>query len=177
MKWQPQKPNIKLIFILPKKIPILNQILTFSVLKMPINTKKILRNLGQKYQILIWFWYLFSWHTYQIFGYRLTSLVSTVGTDEQGHDPVHHRPTPRHMSTSDLSTRTDSQLTHLSTPPDIEPTHLCRSGSAGRDQCTVSQADEGAVRIPKDRPSYFDISKVPIDGQMSNAFNDNICFI
>ena len=43
--------------------------------------------------------------------------------------------------------------------------------------CTVSQADEGAVRIPKDRTSYFDISKVPIDGQMSNAFNDNICFI
>ena len=41
----------------------------------------------------------------------------------------------------------------------------------------MSQADEGAVRIPKDRPSYFDISKVPIDGQMSNAFNDNICFI
>ena len=45
------------------------------------------------------------------------------------------------------------------------------------DQRTVSQADEGAVRIPKDRPSYFDISKVPIDGQMFNAFNDNICFI
>ena len=41
----------------------------------------------------------------------------------------------------------------------------------------MSQADEGAVRIPKDRPSYFDISKVPIDAQMSNAFNRNMCFI
>ena len=51
------------------------------------------------------------------------------------------------------------------------------SGITGRRRCTVSQADEGAVRIPKDRPSYFDISKVPIDGQMSNAFNDNICLI
>ena len=44
-------------FYSAEKIPILNLILTLSVLKMPINTKKIPRKLGQKYQIPIWFGY------------------------------------------------------------------------------------------------------------------------
>ena len=56
MKWQPQKPNTKPIFILPK-IPILNQILTRPYWRYRSNTKKIPRNLGHKYQIPIWYWY------------------------------------------------------------------------------------------------------------------------
>ena len=65
----------------------------------------------------------------------------------------------------------------LSAVPTPEGLMCGGTGYCRPSQHTVSQADEGAVRIPKDRPSYFDISKVPIDGQMSNAFNDNICFI
>ena len=56
MKWQPQKPNTKPIFILPTNTnikPTFNKV----VLKIPINTKKIPRNLTHKYQIPIWFGY------------------------------------------------------------------------------------------------------------------------
>ena len=56
MKWQPQKPNTKPISFC-RKIPICNQILTRTFSKCRYNTKKIPRNLGQKYQIPIWFWY------------------------------------------------------------------------------------------------------------------------
>ena len=57
MKWQPQKPNTKPIFIVPKDInnkPTFNKV----VLKFPNkNTKKVPRNLRHKYQIPIWYWY------------------------------------------------------------------------------------------------------------------------
>ena len=75
---------------------------------------------------------------------------------------------------------TDKQCDCPESPRPCYPLPIAYAATARRrhrHHCTVSQADEGAVRIPKDRPSYFDISKVPIDGQMSNAFNDNICFI
>ena len=60
MKWQPQKPNTKPIFILPK-IPIFNQILTLSVLKMPIkyqeNTKKFETEIPNTDLVLVFSWY------------------------------------------------------------------------------------------------------------------------
>ena len=51
-KWQPQIPNVKPIFIL-QKIQIFNQVLEDR----SHNADKIPRNLGQKYQIPIWYWY------------------------------------------------------------------------------------------------------------------------
>ena len=45
-------------FYSAEKIPIFNQILTRAFSKDRQNTKKIPRNLGQKYQIPIWFWYI-----------------------------------------------------------------------------------------------------------------------
>ena len=65
MKWQQPKPNTKPILFCPK-IPIFNQILRRLFLRYRENTMKILRNLGQKYQIPIWLWYLFG---IPIFGY------------------------------------------------------------------------------------------------------------
>ena len=56
MKWQLQKPNFKPISILPK-IPIFSKILTRASSKYRLNTKKIPKNLGQKCQIPIWYWY------------------------------------------------------------------------------------------------------------------------
>ena len=63
-------------FLFCRKIPILNQILTLNVLKMPIkyqeNTKKFGTEIPNTDLVLV-----FSWYRYQIFGYRLTSLFLT----------------------------------------------------------------------------------------------------
>ena len=56
MKWQTQKPNTKPILFW-RKIPIINQILRRPYSRYRWNTKTIPRNVGQKYQIPIWYWY------------------------------------------------------------------------------------------------------------------------
>ena len=75
MKWQPQKPNATNQFLFCRKIPILNQILRRTYSRYRYNTKKILRSLWSKYQIPSWYWFFL---VYQIFGYRLTSLVCVL---------------------------------------------------------------------------------------------------
>ena len=56
MKWQPQKPNTKSIFILPKNT---NIKLTFNkvVLKIPIKYQENTKKFETQYQIPIWYWY------------------------------------------------------------------------------------------------------------------------
>ena len=56
MKWQLQKPNTKPIFIC-RKIPILNQVFRWPYSRCRQNTKKVPRNLEEKYQIPLWYWY------------------------------------------------------------------------------------------------------------------------
>ena len=72
MKWQPQKPNTKLVFILPK-IPIFNQLSTLNVLKMPIEYHENTKKFGTEMPNIDFLFGIFL--VYHIFGYRFTSLI------------------------------------------------------------------------------------------------------
>ena len=69
MKWQLQNPNTKPIFILPK-IPNFNKGFLKIPKKYQANTKTFGTEIPNTDLVLI-----FSWYAYQIFGFRLTSLI------------------------------------------------------------------------------------------------------
>ena len=68
MKWQPQKPNTKLIFILPKNT-IIKPNFNMAGLKIPIKYQKI-SDIITTYRFGISIFMV-----YQIIGYRMTSLI------------------------------------------------------------------------------------------------------
>ena len=76
MKWQPQKPNTKPIFILPKNTnikPNFNKAVLKITDKIPRKYQEIW-DINTKYRFGIGIFLV-----YQILGYRLTSLIHTKG--------------------------------------------------------------------------------------------------
>ena len=82
MKLQPQKPNTKLIFILPRKYQYLTKLYIDRIQdtdKMPRKYHEI-SGRNTKYRFYIGIFLI-----YQILGYRLASLVPTYGRDGDKH--------------------------------------------------------------------------------------------
>ena len=84
MKWQPQKPNTKPIFILPKNLnikPNCNKAVHMIIDKIPRKYKEIW-DINTKYRFGIGIFLV-----YQTLGYRLTSLVTmfpVTGQEQKG---------------------------------------------------------------------------------------------